>query len=147
MSRDDIDRRILDVLTSDGRISNLDLADRVGLSPTPCARRVQRMEADGVIQGYGAKIDQEALGWRVNALVTVRLASRGPEDVEAFVAAVKRRSEITECLLVAGNLDFVLRVRVRDVDGLRAFILDGLKTIPCIAETSTMLILDDAVAC
>ena len=65
---------------------------------------------------------------------------------KAFVAAVKRRSEITECLLVAGNLDYVLRVRVRDVDGLRAFILDGLKTIPCVAETSTMLILDSTVA-
>ncbi len=146
MPLDSIDRRILDVLSSDGRISNLDLAEKVGLSPTPCARRVQRMEADGVIRGYAARLDEDALGWRVNALVTVRLASRGPEDVEAFVAAVKKRSEITECLLVAGNLDYVLRVRVRDVDGLRAFILDGLKTIPCVAETSTMLILDNAVA-
>lgn len=138
-----MDHRILDILQSDGRITMLDLADRVGLSPTPCSRRVKRLEDEGVITGYGARVDDGALGWNVEALVTVRLASQGAGDIEAFLGAVRRRPEITECLLVAGNIDYVLKVRVRDVEGLRTFILEGLKTVPCVAETSTMLILDE----
>ncbi len=138
-----MDHRILDILQSDGRISMLDLAGRVGLSPTPCSRRVKRLEDEGVITGYAACVDTAALGWSVEALVTVRLASQGADDIQAFLSAVRRRPEITECLLVAGNIDYVLKVRVRDVEGLRLFILEGLKTVPCVAETSTMLILDN----
>ena len=137
-----MDHRILDILQSDGRISMLDLAGRVGLSPTPCSRRVKRLEDEGVITGYAACVDTAALGWSVEALVTVRFASQGADDIQAFLSAVRRRPEITECLLVAGNIDYVLKVRVRDVEGLRSFILEGLKTVPCVAETSTMLILD-----
>ena len=140
-----MDHRILDILQSDGRITMLDLADRVGLSPTPCSRRVKRLEDEGVITGYAARVDTNALGWSVEALVTVRLASQGADDIQAFLKAVRKRPEITECLLVAGNIDYVLKVRVRDVEGLREFILEGLKTVPCVAETSTMLILDEDV--
>ncbi len=121
----------------------LDLADRVGLSATPCSRRVKRLEDEGVITGYTARVDIAAMGWSVEALVTVRLASHGAEDIQAFLKAVRLRSEITECLLVAGNIDYILRVRVKDVEGLRTFILEGLKTVPYVAETSTMLILDE----
>jgi Lrp/AsnC family leucine-responsive transcriptional regulator len=140
-----MDHRILDILQSDGRISMLNLAGRVGRSPTPCSRRVKRLEDEGVITGYAACVDTAALGWSVEALVTVRLASQGADDIQAFLCAVRRRPEITECLLVAGNIDYVLKVRVRDVEGLRSFILEGLKTVPCVAETSTMMILDKAV--
>ena len=142
---DHMDHRILDILQADGRITMLDLADRVGLSPTPCSRRVKRLEDDGVITGYAARVNPTALGWSVEALVTVRLASQGADDIQAFLKAVRKRPEITECLLVAGNIDYVLKVRVRDVGGLRAFILEGLKTVPCVAETSTMLILDEDI--
>ena len=121
----------------------LDLADRVGLSATPCSRRVKRLEDEGVITGYTARVDIAAMGWSVEALVTVRLASQGAEDIQAFLKAVRLRPEITECLLVAGNIDYILRVRVKDVEGLRTFILEGLKTVPCVAETSTILILDE----
>ena len=141
---DAADRHILGILQSEGRISNLELADRVGLSPTPCSRRVKRLEDAGVITGYGARIDPAALGLGISAIVTVRLSSPSQDEIAEFLAAVRRRAEITECLLVAGNLDYVLRVQVRDVQDLRDFILTGLKTISCISETSTMLILESS---
>jgi Lrp/AsnC family transcriptional regulator, leucine-responsive regulatory protein len=139
---DAIDRRILSVLQSEGRISNLDLAERVGLSPTPCGRRVRRLEESGVITGYGARINSAALGLGVSVIVTVRLARQSPRDISEFLAAVNRQPEITECLLVTGNLDYILRLKVRDVEALRDFILSKLKSIPCVAETSTLLVLE-----
>ena len=83
-----MDHRILDILQKDGRITMLDLADRVGLSATPCSRRVKRLEDEGVITGYTARVDIAAMGWSVEALVTVRLASQGAEDIQAFLKAV-----------------------------------------------------------
>ena len=138
---DAIDWRILKVMQSEGRISNLDLAERVGLSPTPCGRRLRRLEETGVITGYAARIDPVMLGLGISVIVTVRLTRQGSDDVSGFLEAVKRQPEITECLLVTGSLDYVLRLRVRDVASLRDFILGKLKSIPCIAETSTMIIL------
>ena len=138
---DSIDHRILDVLRRDGRISMLDLADRVGLSPTPCGRRVKRMEEAGVITGYGAQIDRRALGLNVCVLVSVRLARHGPEGTREFLSAVARHPEITECLLVTGNLDYMLRIWVRDIEALGIFIRDVLQSIPAVAETTTMVIL------
>ena len=139
---DDADLRILRVLQNEGRISNLELAERIGLSATPCSRRLKRLEESGVITGYCARINPRALGVGVSALVTIRLSSQTPEDIATFLTAVAELSEVTECLLVTGNLDYVLRVRVADVDGLRDFILNGLKVIPCVSETATMLILE-----
>lgn len=109
---DSIDHRILDVLRRDGRISMLDLADRVGLSPTPCGRRVKRMEEAGVITGYAAQIDR-ALGLNVCVLVSVRLARHGPGSTREFLSAVARHPEITECLLVTGNLDYAAHLGAR----------------------------------
>ena len=141
---DDTDRRIVAVLSQEGRISNLDLADRVGLSPTPCSRRVKRLEEAGVIMGYGARINPTAMGQSVSVMVQVRLSQQSPADIEAFMSAVHRLLEITECLLVTGNLDYILKVQTRDVEALRDFVLKELKAIPCVSETSTMLILDVA---
>jgi len=138
---DSMDHRILEVLRREGRISMLDLADRVALSPTPCARRVKRMEEAGVITGYGAQIDRRALGLQVCVLVSVRLARHGPEGTQQFLSAVARRPEITECLLVTGNLDYMLRIWVRDIEALGVFIRDVLQSIPAVAETTTMVIL------
>ena len=119
----------------------LDLADQVGLSPTPCGRRVKRMEEAGVITGYAAQIDRRALGLNVCVLVSVRLARHGPEGTEQFLSAVARHPEITECLLVTGNLDYMLRIWVRDIEALGVFIRDVLQSIPAVAETTTMVIL------
>ena len=138
---DSIDHRILDVLTRDGRISMLDLADQVGLSPTPCGRRVKQLESAGIIRGYAAQIDQVALGLNVSVLVSVRLARHGTDGTEQFLSAIAKHREITECLLVTGNVDYVLRIWVRDIDALGTFIRDVLQSIPAVAETSTMVIL------
>lgn len=139
---DGTDRKIVSVLQAEGRISNLDLAERVGLSPTPCNRRVKRLEDVGVITGYGARVDQSALGIGVSVMVSVRLSEQGPSDIEEFLTAIHRLPEISECLLVAGNLDYVLKVRAVDVEALKDFVLEKLKTIPCVSETTTMLILE-----
>lgn len=141
---DQTDRQILAVLANKGRISNLDLADRIGLSPTPCSRRVKRLEDEGVIMGYGARINSAAIGKSISVMVQVRLSQQSPNDIDAFMSAVNRLPEITECLLVTGNLDYLLRVQTTDVDALKEFVLKELKAIPCVAETSTMLILDVA---
>jgi Lrp/AsnC family transcriptional regulator, leucine-responsive regulatory protein len=81
---DAIDRRIIAVLQAEGRISNLELAERIGLSPTPCSRRLKRLEESGVIAGYGARINPAALGLSISAIVTVRLARQSPADIEEF---------------------------------------------------------------
>ncbi|MDB5522330.1 MAG: AsnC family transcriptional regulator [Rhizobium sp.] len=139
---DMFDRKILDALRENGRISTLDLADRVGLSATPCSRRVKRLEESGVILGYTARVSPAALGLNICVLVSVRLARHGPESAHEFVSAIRARPEITECLLVTGNIDYMLRVWVEDIDALRHFIRDVLQSIPAVAETSTMVILN-----
>ena len=138
---DSIDHRILAVLRRDGRVSMLDLADRVGLSPTPCGRRVKWMEEAGIITGYAAQIDPVALGLNVSVLVSVRLARHGTVGTEQFLTAISKHPEITECLLVTGNIDYVLRIWVRDIDALGTFIRDVLQSIPAVTETTTMVIL------
>jgi len=143
---DDTDRKILSVLAKEGRISNLELAERIGLSPTPCSRRVSRLERAGVILGYGAKISQRAIGNTVSVLVQVRLSMQTPTDIDEFMSAIERLPEITECLLVTGNVDYILKVETQDVEALRDFVLKELKAIPSVAETSTMLILDTVKA-
>ncbi|MEP5155066.1 Lrp/AsnC family transcriptional regulator [Planktotalea sp.] len=139
---DGIDRKIIAALSAEGRISNLDLAERVGLSPTPCSRRVKRLEETGVIKGYSARINPTALGQNVSVMVQVRLSQQTPADIEEFMSAVHRMPEITECLLVTGNLDYVLKVQTENVEALRDFVLKELKAIPSVSETATMLILD-----
>ncbi|WP_136440970.1 Lrp/AsnC family transcriptional regulator [Pacificoceanicola onchidii] len=141
---DGTDRKIVAVLAREGRISNLELADRIGLSPTPCSRRVKRLEEEGVIMGYGARINPAAMGQSISVMVQVRLSQQAPADIDAFMSAVQRLPQITECLLVTGDLDYVLKVQTRDVEALRDFVLKELKAIPSVAETSTMLILDVA---
>ena len=140
---DDIDMKILAVLKAEGRISNLDLAERIGLSATPCSRRVKRLEDNGIIDGYGARINAAAMGQGVSVLVNVRLSRQAPSDIDAFMAAI-HLPEITECLLVTGNVDYVLKVQTKDTAALRDFVLKELKTIPSVSETSTTLILDTA---
>jgi Lrp/AsnC family leucine-responsive transcriptional regulator len=139
---DPIDRRILAALQSDGRVSNLELAERVGLSPTPCGRRVKRLEEAGVIQGYAAQINPVALGLGICVMVSVRLAKQSPDAAAQFRSAVEGRPEISECLLVTGNVDYLLRVWVKDIEALRNFIMTKLQAIACVAETSTMVILE-----
>ena len=91
-----------------------------------------------------AQIDASKLGTGISVLVNVRLSKQAPPDIDAFMSAVNRLPEIKECLLVTGNLDYVLKVETKDVEALKSFVLDELKAIPCVSETTTMLILEQA---
>lgn len=139
---DVIDRKILKHLVEDGRMSNLDVAEKVGLSPTPCSRRIRQLEESGVIDGYAARINPAALGLNLCVMMFVKLSRYGPEGHEQFLKAISERPEITECLLVSGRSDYLLRVWVEDADALREFTINALQGIPAVAETSTMLVLN-----
>lgn len=139
---DATDKKILSILQQDGRISNLELAERVGLSPTPCSRRVKNLEETGVIVGYHARINPVSLGHSVSVMVSLRLARQTPADIQNFLAVIEQLPEVTECLLVTGSADYLLRVRSANVESLRDFVLTRLKSIPAVSETTTMLILE-----
>ncbi len=140
---DDIDRQILAVLQEDGRITNLDLARTVGLSPTPCQRRVRRLESLGVIERYAAVVSPAAVELGVSVFISVRLQAQSEPAVRAFVSAVRGIEPITDCHLVTGSFDYILRARLPDVEALRVFTLEKLVTLPNVAETATHLILED----
>lgn len=126
---DAIDRKILGVLQKDGRMTVTDLADTVGLSATPCARRVERLQADGVITGYGAKVDARKLGLPVTIFVSVELEKQGAEAIEAFERALRPLDEVMECYLMSGSRDILLRVVAADLDSFDAFLEHRLMAI------------------
>lgn len=139
---DDLDLKILAILQDNGRISMVDLGNRVGLSETPCARRVKRLETEGIIKRYVALLDSEKIGAGVKALVQVRLLRQTPEAVEEFERAIRKLSEVIECDLIAGDFDYVLHVRLKDVTALKDFIRDKLITIESVSETRSMITLE-----
>jgi len=132
---DAIDRKILAVLQEEGRISAHDLAARVGLTPSPCLRRVRQLEEAGVIRGYAALVDQKRVGLPVSVFVSVKLERQREEELERFAAAIARWPEVLECYLMTGQRDFLLRVVVPDLEAFEAFLkakltrLDGVGSI------------------
>lgn len=134
---DDIDRRILDVLQRDGRISNVELADKVGLSPSPCHRRVRRIEDAGLIVDYVTLLDRAALGLGLTVFVDVALGRKNPESVATFEAAISARPEVMECHITTGDYDYLLRVAVADVPAYRHFIMNVLIGMPGVDKTRT----------
>jgi Lrp/AsnC family leucine-responsive transcriptional regulator len=130
---DDMDRRILIALQQDGRLSNQDLAARVGISPSPCWRRVRSLEADGVIKRYAALVDPAALGLRVNVFTQVTLERQEEKALQVFESTVGEWPEIMECYLMTGDADYLLRVVVPDLDAYERFLMQKLTRIPGIA--------------
>lgn len=127
---DRFDRRILEVLQENGRISNQDLADRIGLSPSPCLRRVRALEASGVIAGYRAVLDARRLGLSLMALIHISMDRHTPERFANFEAKVAALPEVLECLLITGqDADYQLKVIVRDMDAYQALLLDRITRI------------------
>ena len=131
---DRIDREILKVLQADARIPNVELADRVGLSASPCARRVQRLEARGVIARYATVINQKAVGLPVSVFVNVTLERQVEGALETFETAVLKRPEVMECYLMTGEADYLLRVVVADLDAYERFLIEHLTRVPGIAN-------------
>ncbi|MGE0627856.1 MAG: Lrp/AsnC family transcriptional regulator [Hyphomicrobiaceae bacterium] len=131
---DRIDHEILKALQADARIANVDLADKVGLSASPCARRVARLETAGIITRYATVIDQKAVGLPVSVFVSVTLERQVEGALETFEAAVLRRPEVMECYLMTGEADYLLRVVVADLDAYERFLIDHLTRVPGIAN-------------
>ncbi|RLK02658.1 Lrp/AsnC family transcriptional regulator [Ruegeria conchae] len=126
---DDIDSKIIRALQNDGRMTVIDLADHVGLSPTPCARRLDRLQRDGIITGYAAQVDPEQLGFGVTIFVSVELEKQDRSAIDSFEKAIRRCDEVMECYLMTGSRDILLRVVAKDLNAFDAFLENRLMKI------------------
>ncbi|AUM13674.1 Lrp/AsnC family transcriptional regulator [Ketobacter alkanivorans] len=127
---DKYDQRILEELQADGRISNQDLADRIGLSPSPCLRRVRQLEEDGYIDRYVALLNADKLGLKMTALIHISMDKHTPERFENFEQKVSSFPEVQSCYLITGqSADYILKVVVRDMDHFQSFLLGKLTRI------------------
>jgi Lrp/AsnC family leucine-responsive transcriptional regulator len=141
-SLDSFDRRILDVLQKDGRLSNQELADRIGLSPSPCLRRVRALEKLGLITGYRAIVDARKLGYSLMVLVHISLDRHTPERFANFEAKIRVLPEILECLLVAGeDADFMIKVVVRDMEHYQNLLLNKITRIEGVTGVHSSFVL------
>ncbi len=140
---DRIDRRILDVMQRDGRISNLKLAEAVSLSPTAVLARVQKLTKEGFILGYEARLNPLKLGAGMLVFVEVLLDRTTPNVFEQFKAAVQVRDEIMECHMVAGGFDYLLKTRTADMNSYREFAGSVLWQLPGVRETRTYAVMEE----
>ncbi|WP_201834334.1 Lrp/AsnC family transcriptional regulator [Microvirga zambiensis] len=131
---DDIDRRILAALQADGRMTAQQLADRVGLSPSPCARRVRLLEEAGIVKGYVAVIDQAKVGLPISVFASVKLERQREDDLDRFSQAVARWPEVVDCYLMTGQRDYLLRIVVGDLESYERFIKDKLTRLDGVAS-------------
>jgi Lrp/AsnC family transcriptional regulator, leucine-responsive regulatory protein len=134
MTLDRIDQSILEHLQTNGRLTNVELADRVGLSPSPCLRRVRHLEETGLIKGYQAVVDQAKAGLPVSVFVSVRLEQQREEAMARFEAAVRGFPEVLECYLMTGTRDYLLRVVASDLAGYEQFLKRTLTRIDGVAS-------------
>ncbi len=131
---DAIDMRILRELQQDGSLSNVELAQRVHLSPSPCLARVKAMEAAGVIQGYVALANPKAVGLGLNVFINISLKEQSKQALAEFEQRIAEHDEVMECYLMTGDSDYLIRVAVADIQALERFILDQLTPIPGIEK-------------
>lgn len=143
---DRIDRELLRELQADGRATNVDLAERVNLSHSPCLRRVRKLEASGVIKRYTAIVDQEAVGLDVSAFAFVKLDRNTAAQGEAFERSVSGLSEVMECCVVTGGHDYVLRIVASDLGAYERFVKERLATVEGVADIETMIILNQTMS-
>ena len=139
---DQIDRKILRELASEGRISNIELADRVGLSPLACLRRVQELERSGVIKGYRAVVDPAKLGLTFLAYVTVGLSSHTKKSQGDFEAAMALAPEVRECHNITGTIEYLLRVETADLAAYKHFHTEVLGVLPQVHSITTYVLMD-----
>ncbi len=142
MQLDRYDSQILHVLQQDGRISNQDLADRIGLSPSPCLRRVRTLEEAGIITGYRALLDAKKLGLSLMALIHISMDQHTPERFANLEAAVAEIDEVLECLLITGqDADYQLKVVVRDMDAYQELLLNRITRIKGVTGVHSSFVL------
>lgn len=141
MKNDPINQNILRELRRDGRLTNIQLAEKVGLSPSACLRRVQELERSGVIAGYRAVLDRKAMGAGFVAYVTVGLARHLKKDQEAFEQAMNRSKEVVECHNITGRVEYLLRVETEGLDAYKHFHTEVLGTVEQVASITTFIVM------
>ncbi|WP_018234648.1 Lrp/AsnC family transcriptional regulator [Ensifer sp. BR816] len=139
---DEMDRRILKELIADARITNNELAERVGLSPSPCLRRIRRLEETGVIRGYTALVDPVIEGWTMTAIATVRLSRQHEDEIVMFEEAIRGWNEVLECHLVTGSRDYVLKVMSSGLEHYERFIKEKIARLKCVASIETSFVMN-----
>lgn len=138
---DAADRRLIAALQRDSRQSMAELAEKVALSPSACHRRIKQLEADGVIQGYGARVDGKALGFEMEFFVEVSLGSQDSATLKAFEAAVRRVPEIMECHLMTGQADYIMRVAAADAADYERFHRERIGELPGVSRIQSSLVI------
>lgn len=142
---DKFDRRILDCLAGDGRMSITDLAKRVGLSNTPCQQRLKRLIAEGYIEGFKVVLNPVKMGLDHVAFAEVKLTNTHEDALRAFNEAVKRIPEVEECHMIAGRFDYLLKIRTRDIRRYRHVLGERISELPFVASTSTNVTMETVV--
>lgn len=146
MTLDQYDKRILEILQTEGRISNQDLADRIGLSPSPCLRRVRALEESGLIAGYRAMLDAKKLGLNLIAFLSISMDKHTPERFANFDAQVAALPEVLECSLITGrDADYQLKVVVRDMEAYQDLLLHKLTRIDGVSGVHSSFVLRQIV--
>lgn len=140
---DRLDRKILEILQLEGRLPYAELARRVNLSPTPCIERVRRLEREGFIREYAAHLDAERLGASLLAFVEIRLDRTTPEVFDRFREAVLTLPEIQECHMVAGGFDYLIKLRVADMQAYRRILGERLTALPGVEQTHTYFVMEE----
>ncbi len=136
---DDIDRSILALLQEDGRMSNVDLARKVGLTAPPCLRRVRALEEQGLITAYHAALNGSSLGYTITVFAMVSLKSQAEHDLKAFEDHVAKLPEVRECHMLNGEIDFILKVVARDLQSFQTFLTSQLTSAPNVESVKTSL--------
>ena len=146
MTLDRIDRHILSLLQAEGRMTNVDLAERVGLTAPPCLRRVRALEEAGAIRGYHAQLDPVKLGYPITVFAMVSLRSQAEHDLAAFEAHVGAIAEVRECHMLNGEIDFILKIVAADLNAFQTFLTTKLTAAPNVASVKTSLTIRTAKA-
>lgn len=142
MALDRIDLKIINTLQSDGRITNIELAEKVGLSATPCLNRVKKLEAAGVISGYAALIDPIAAGYEICAFVLIQINNHTRKAADDFAAAVKRTPAVVESNMISGKLDYLLRVYARNLPHYEEILRDQISELPHVASLESLFVIN-----
>ena len=138
---DQIDRRILSLLQAEGRMTNVELASRVGISPPPCLRRVRALEQAGFIKGFHAALDPQKLGFEVTVFAQVRLRSQAEADLRAFEELARGWPVVRECHMLNGEVDFILKCVAADLKAFQRFLTESLTPAPNVASVKTSLVI------
>ena len=141
MKLDRFDAKILDALQRDGRLSVVDLAESIGLSPTPCARRIKALESEGAIEGYAAVLNPARVGLAVLAIVQVKLTEHTDETVARFEREIQLMDEVTKCFAMTGSYDFILEVYGKDLEALSNVVLKKLIRVPNVRDMQSSVVL------